>query len=83
MQLFSSSGLAETKAEIECEESSAAYEQAIDQFAVVAHKIEQFIRNIAAIVTVVCRTNIKSQLANSIVDVFRYAPSIGYEETRT
>ena len=72
-----------TFGKVSLEESSAAYEQAIDQFAVVAQKIEQSIRNIAAIVTVVRRANIKSQLATSIADVFRYAPNIDYEETRT
>jgi hemoglobin/transferrin/lactoferrin receptor protein len=55
----------------------------IDQIVVVAHKTERSIRDIAANVTVMNRADLKSQLATSIADVFRYAPGIDYEAAGT
>jgi hypothetical protein len=80
---FSFSALAKTKAEDELHESIAVQEQAIDQIIVVAHKSERPIRDISANVTVVSRADLKSQMATSVADVFRYAPGIDYEAAGT
>ena len=55
----------------------------IDQIVVVAHKDERSIREIAATVTVLSRTDIKNDLATSIGDVFRYIPGVDYEAAGT
>jgi hemoglobin/transferrin/lactoferrin receptor protein len=55
----------------------------IDQIVVVAHKSERSIREIAANVTVMNRADLKSQLATSVADVFRYTPGIDYEASGT
>lgn len=57
--------------------------EAIDQIVVVAHKSERSIREVAANVTVMNRADLKSQLATSVADVFRYAPGIDYEASGT
>ncbi len=51
----------------------------LDQIVVVAHKDERSIRDIAANVTVLSRTQLNDELATSINDVFRYIPGIDYE----
>lgn len=53
--------------------------EAIEQIVVVAHKSQRSIREIAANVTVMSRTDLKSQLATSVADVFRYTPGIDHE----
>jgi hemoglobin/transferrin/lactoferrin receptor protein len=58
-------------------------EEPIDQIVVVAHKSERSIRDIAANVTVMSRADLKSQLATSTADVFRYTPGIDYEAAGT
>jgi len=58
-------------------------DEEIDQIVVVAHKSERSIRDIAANVTVMSRADLKSQLATSVADVFRYAPGIDYEAAGT
>ena len=55
----------------------------IDQIVVVAHKDERSIRDIAANVTVVSRTDLNEQLATSVNDVLRYLPGIDYEAAGT
>jgi hemoglobin/transferrin/lactoferrin receptor protein len=57
--------------------------ETIDQIVVVAHKSERSIREIAANVTVMSRADLKSQLATSVADVFRYVPGIDYEASGT
>lgn len=61
------------------EESSQPQTDVIDQIVVVAHKSERSIRDVAANVTVINRVDLKSQLATSVADVFRYAPGIDNE----
>lgn len=51
----------------------------IDQVVVVAHKDERSIRDVAANVTVVTRTEIDANLSTAMSDVFRYTPGIDYE----
>jgi hemoglobin/transferrin/lactoferrin receptor protein len=55
----------------------------IDQIVVVAHKDERSIREVAATVTVLSRSDIKNDLATSIGDVFRYIPGVDYEAAGT
>lgn len=55
----------------------------LDQIIVVAHKDERSIREIAATVTVLSRSDIKNDLATSIGDVFRYVPGVDYEAAGT
>ncbi|MFQ6005358.1 MAG: TonB-dependent receptor domain-containing protein [Woeseia sp.] len=64
---------------------SAAAEPAkpFDQIVVVAHKSERSVREIAANVTVLSRADLKSQLATSVADIFRYVPGIDYEAAGT
>jgi hemoglobin/transferrin/lactoferrin receptor protein len=57
--------------------------ETMDQIVVVAHKSERSIREIAANVTVMSRADLKSQLATSVADVFRYVPGIDYEASGT
>ena len=52
---------------------------AVDEIVLVAHKSERSIREVAANVTVMNRSDLKSQLATSVADVFRYVPGIDYE----
>jgi hemoglobin/transferrin/lactoferrin receptor protein len=58
---------------------AASTDEALDQIVVVAHKDERSIRDIAANVTVLSRTQLNDELATSINDVFRYIPGIDYE----
>lgn len=51
----------------------------LDQVVVVANKDERSIREIAANVTVLTRTDLTNELATSIADVFRYVPGVDYE----
>jgi hemoglobin/transferrin/lactoferrin receptor protein len=53
--------------------------QPVEQITVVAHKDRRSIRDIAAHVTALSRTDLRDQLATSINDVFRYTPGIDYE----
>jgi hemoglobin/transferrin/lactoferrin receptor protein len=55
----------------------------VDQIIVVAHKDERSIREIAANVTVLSRTELNSELATSLADVFRYIPGVDYEAAGT
>ena len=55
----------------------------IEQIVVVAHKEARSIRDIAANVTVMSRTELSDELAISINDVFRYVPGIDYEAAGT
>ncbi len=58
-------------------------EGVIDQLIVVAHKDERSIRDIAANVTVVSEASLKSALAASLSDVFRYVPGVDHEAAGT
>jgi len=51
----------------------------LDQVVVVANKDERSIRQIAANVTVLSRTDLSNELATSLSDVFRYVPGVDYE----
>ncbi|MBT8103316.1 MAG: TonB-dependent hemoglobin/transferrin/lactoferrin family receptor [Gammaproteobacteria bacterium] len=55
----------------------------VDQIVVVAHKDERSIREIAANVTVLSRSDLSNDLATSIADVFRYVPGVDYEAAGT
>jgi hemoglobin/transferrin/lactoferrin receptor protein len=59
--------------------AAAAADSPLDQIVVVAHKDERSIRDIAANVTVLTRSELNDDLATSINDVFRYVPGIDYE----
>jgi len=59
--------------------ADAADDEPVEQIVVVAHKDERSVREIAANVTVLSRTNLKDELATSVNDVFRYVPGIDYE----
>ena len=58
-------------------------EETIDQIVVVAHKDERSIRDVAANVTVISRSELTAELATSIGDVFRYVPGVDYEGAGT
>jgi len=58
---------------------STATDGPLEQIVVVAHKDERSVRDIAANVTVLSRTDLNDELATSINDVFRYVPGIDYE----
>ena len=58
-------------------------EEVIDQVVVVAHKDERSIREVAANVTVLSRSELNAELATSIGDVFRYVPGVDYEGAGT
>ena len=58
-------------------------DQVIDQIVVVAHKDGRSVREIAANVTVLSRTDLNSELATSLADVFRYMPGVDYEAAGT
>jgi hemoglobin/transferrin/lactoferrin receptor protein len=60
-----------------------AGDERIDQVVVVAHKDERSIRDVAANVTVLSRTELNGELATSIGDVFRYVPGVDYEGAGT
>lgn len=51
----------------------------IEQIVVVAHKDGRPVREIAASVTVLSRSELNDELATSIADVFRYVPGVDYE----
>ena len=53
--------------------------QPVEKITVVAHKDRRSIRDIAAHVTALSRSDLKDQIATSINDVFRYTPGIDYE----
>jgi hemoglobin/transferrin/lactoferrin receptor protein len=55
----------------------------IEQIVVVAHKDGRPVREIAATVTVLSRSDINNELATSIGDVFRYVPGVDYEAAGT
>ena len=55
----------------------------IDQIVVVAHKDERSVREIAANVTVISRTDLNNELAVSLADMFRYVPGVDYEAAGT
>jgi len=65
------------------DEADRAGSSIIDQIIVVAHKDERSIRDIAAHVTALSRTDINDEIATSIGDVFRYIPGIDYEGAGT
>jgi hemoglobin/transferrin/lactoferrin receptor protein len=77
---LSSAGVADDAAGTEYSEES---DETIEQIVVVAHKNERSVRDIAANVTVMNRADLKSQLATSVADVFRYTPGIDYEAAGT
>ena len=54
-------------------------EESIDEIVVVANKSARSIREIAANVTVMTRSEISDNLATTVSDVFRYSPGIDYE----
>lgn len=58
-------------------------DETIDQVVVVAHKDERSIRDVAANVTVLSRSELDAELATSIGDVFRYVPGVDYEGAGT
>jgi hemoglobin/transferrin/lactoferrin receptor protein len=58
-------------------------DEAIEQIVVVAHKDKRSIREVAANVTVVSRSELNAELATSIGDVFRYVPGVDYEAAGT
>ncbi len=58
-------------------------DDAIDQVVVVAHKDRRSIREVAANVTVLSRSELNAQLATSIGDAFRYVPGVDYEGAGT
>ncbi len=60
-----------------------AEHETIDQVVVVAHKDKRSIRDVAANVTVLSRSELDAQLATSVGDVFRYVPGIGVEGAGT
>lgn len=60
-----------------------SYKEPIDQIIVVANKFERSIRDVAANVTVLSRESLDLEMANSIVDVLRYAPGVDYEGAGT
>ncbi len=51
----------------------------IDEIVVVANKSARSVREIAANVTVMSRSEISDNLATTVADVFRYSPGIDYE----
>ncbi len=63
--------------------SDAPVEEPIDQVIVVAHKDERSIREVAANVTVLSRSELNADLATSIGDAFRYVPGVDYEGAGT
>ncbi len=69
--------------ESRADEADRAEAAIIDQIIVVAHKDERSIRDIAAHVTALSRTDINDEIAASIGDVFRYIPGIDYEGAGT
>jgi hemoglobin/transferrin/lactoferrin receptor protein len=58
-------------------------EVTIDQIVVVAHKDERSIRDVAANVTVLSRSELTANLVTSIGDAFRYVPGVDYEGAGT
>lgn len=58
-------------------------DEPIDQIVVVAHKDERSVREIAANVTVLSRTDLNDELAVSLAEMFRYVPGIDYEAAGT
>jgi len=54
-------------------------EDSIDEIVVVANKSARSVREIAANVTVMTRSEISDNLATTVADVFRYSPGIDYE----
>jgi hemoglobin/transferrin/lactoferrin receptor protein len=54
-------------------------ETSIDEIVVVANKSARSVREIAANVTVMTRSDISDNLATTVSDVFRYSPGIDYE----
>ena len=54
-------------------------EESIDEIVVVANKSARSVREIAANVTVMSRSEISDNLATTVADVFRYSPGIDYE----
>src|SRR5210317_913729 len=58
-------------------------DEPIEQIVVVAHKDKRSIREVAANVTVVSRSELNAELATSIGDVFRYVPGVDYEAAGT
>jgi hemoglobin/transferrin/lactoferrin receptor protein len=55
----------------------------IEQIVVVANKHERSIRDVAANVTVLSRSELNARLVTSIDDVFRYIPGVDYEGSGT
>jgi hemoglobin/transferrin/lactoferrin receptor protein len=62
---------------------SSAGDIPIDQIVVVANKDERSIRDVAATVTVLSRSELNAELATSISDAFRYVPGVNYEGAGT
>jgi hemoglobin/transferrin/lactoferrin receptor protein len=58
-------------------------EETIDQVVVVAHKDKRSIRDVAANVTVLSRSELTAELATSMGDLFRYVPGVEYEGAGT
>lgn len=54
-----------------------------EQVVVVANKDERSVRDVAANVTVLSRSELNNALATSIADLFRYVPGIDYEAAGT
>lgn len=53
----------------------------IDEIVVVAHKSARSMREVAANVTVLNRTDLNDNLATSVADVFRYTPGVDHESS--
>lgn len=59
--------------------NTAQDDETIDMIVVVANKSERSVREIAANVTIMTRSDISDNLAATVADVFRYTPGIDYE----
>ena len=57
--------------------------QVLDEIVVVAHKDQRSVREIAANVTVLDRSDISDNLATSVADIFRYTPGVDYDASGT
>jgi len=66
-----------------CADASESATDVVEQIVVVANKDRRSLREVAANVTVVSRSELSDQLASSINDVFRYLPGVDYEAAGT
>jgi len=64
-------------------EKATSTDQEIDEIVVVAHKQARSIRDVAATVSIFTSDAARFELANTLADVFRYAPGIDFETAGT